>query len=232
MIYTVDEHNKTLESIDILKTNIDILKSNHEKEKNKIQKEHEVEIDLIKTNTQDKLKESNDKLFEALNDIAQLKNINQNLKRIATERANAQRKIIPKKSHIGYILLNIDEITIVHKDESNRQTEFTPLPCWKIRFQTPYDISLEYKAVKNLIYDDMIEKFGAKIGIKSVQSNNNIEKLKSNDVIKLWHEKDNFIFKSTYKANAIKGFWEVEYLTRFAIKVLPEMRISQPNPCK
>lgn len=232
MLYTQDEHDEQLNIIHQLNRDIEALKAEHKREIDKITRETEIKIEKIKEAAQEKINDIDNRLNEARYQAKQFKNMNTNLIRIAKERANAQRKITPKKSHIGYILLNIDEITITHKDESKRQTEFTPLPCWKIRFQTPYDISLEYKAVKNLIYDDMIEKFGAKIGIKSVESNNTIEKLKSNDIIKLWHETDNFIFKSTYKANAIKGFWEVEYLTRFAIKVLPEMRISQPNPCK
>ena len=65
----------------------------------------EQKISELRATTEDKITEielENNKLRETLD--AQ-KELNANLKRIARERANAKRGLIPKKAHPGYIVL-------------------------------------------------------------------------------------------------------------------------------
>ena len=57
-----------------------------------------------------------------------------------------------------------------------------------------------------------------------VTKNFNIEDWIEKELINFWNdEKDNFIFKISYKANFQKGFWEAEYLTRYMPVIPSEM---------
>jgi len=50
------------------------------------------------------------------------------------------------------------------------------------------------------------------------------------DLIKFWNsEKDNFIFKTAYKANFQKSFWGVGYFTRFMPLISLEIIIKESS---
>ena len=181
-----------------------------------------------KENVDKRINEIKNKLNEADGRAKHFEYMNNNLIRIARERANAQRKIKPKKEHNGYILQNIDESIYIHRDDSNRKTITTNLPCWRIRLQTPYIISLDIKTVRSMVYDDFNKKIGHIIGIGTFfkEINFDLNKYRAEVVNNLWTDREeykNFVFKTTFKLNAIKGFWEVEYWVRDMIEITPDI---------
>ena len=148
---------------------------------------------------------------------------NGNLIRILKEKSNAGRGLTPKKEHCGYVFLSGEEFTYIHKhsfNEYSRDNETLPLPCWRVRFQTPYSVEMDFKSVTGLVFDDLINKIGVPMGLKSVRNISN----QTISTVKGWLEiPGNFIFKTSYRANGVKGFWEAEYLIKNMISVLPEM---------
>lgn len=89
--------------------------------------------------------------------------LNRNLKRICRERANAQRGLVPKREHRGYIVLSMQQYTQRYRQENDyfewhnanphsaardfRKYTTEEAECWKSVMQTPYDVSIPYSAV-------------------------------------------------------------------------------------
>ena len=82
------------------------------------------------------------------------------------------------------------------------------------------------QSVENLTSNDFKNK---KIyNMLGLVLNYNIKNWYENELKKLWNEeKQNFNFETSYKANFQKGFWEVEYLTRYMVNVPPDMMIEK-----
>jgi ElaB/YqjD/DUF883 family membrane-anchored ribosome-binding protein len=152
-------------------------------------------------------------------------NINKNLIRVAVEKANAKRELTPKKQHTGYIFLSIEEY-IFNCDcfisEDSKKTKILKFPCFRIRLQSPYDVSLELKAAQDLIFEDLLNNIMDKMNVNSVFKDG-INGTTEDEVKKIWKEKEAFIFRLFYKANFQKGFWEVEFFARDMPIILPEM---------
>ena len=67
------------------------------------------------------------------------------------------------------------------------------------------------------------------INIHAWYRNGQLEALRAEQVIRAFQDKKIFYFKKTYKINAIRGFWEVEYWTRDIIKLDEQILISDNN---
>lgn len=90
----------------------------------------------------DRLERADRKVEEALF-------LNRNLKRVMTERANADRKLKPKKQHSGYRPLSQQGTVHLFDKESQKRW------CYKATMETPYDAFMERKAIITLIKADM-----------------------------------------------------------------------------
>lgn len=226
IILEKDDYNALVSQMKNLEREIDNMKREHAKEYREMEREKSLAIAQSKQEADEKIKEAVAERDRFKNKADSLDNANKNLIRVATERANAKRGLKPKKQHIGYLLLSIKEAYHNYKDTHLRRPEIERLHCWRVRFQTPYDVLIDKEAAERLIYDDLIKKFGAKIGLKNVYGNGYIDDIKTEGIRNLWDSENNFIFKTAYEVNAIKGFWEVEYLTKDFVRVLPEMMID------
>lgn len=221
VLYTVPEDKEREKTIYELEQRIEHLKvENKENLRNKVN-----EANTIIVGKNEKIKELNEKIADNEREIEKLKNLNSNLIRISKERANAKRGIIPKKKHIGYILLNLEEITY------SFSKKFSNILCWRMKLQTPYDIMIEFDNVSKLVYNDLLSNFGSKIGIDSVFRNGTLEDYNDYNLMNEWENEKNFIFKTILKANVIKGFWEVEYMIKKSIKIIPDILFPESKKC-
>lgn len=226
MLYTIGEHQKQLDTIHQLNREIETIKAEHEREINRIARNAEERIEKIKEITQEKINDISGRLDRARQQTKQVENINTNLIRIAKERANAKRGLKPKKEHTGYVLLSIDEASYSHKDDIKRHVIIENYPFWRIRLQTPYIATLDVNSVETLITTDLKNKLASIMTIKRSMDFHSLSNYDHSKMNELWKSNDNFIFKSILKVNAIKGFWEIEYWTRYIIKVTPEMLVN------
>jgi hypothetical protein len=220
VILTESEYNKNTNKIRDLEDDI-----------KKLEREYNAAIERYKRSAIDKITEIQTKADKRVaeanvyRDIAdRFENLNKNLIRVAVERANAQRGLTPKKQHIGYVFLSVEEYifncecAIPH----TKKTKMLKLPCFKFRLQSPYKVNFDLDSVKNLICDDILKKLCKKFEVNSVYEKGIVGY--TEDVIsKLWNRDENFIFKISYKANFQKGFWEFECLTRDMVVVPTEM---------
>jgi len=229
VIYTKEEYYENIRKINDLEADI-----------KKLEKDYDRRIEVYKKSADDKVSEIRKQADGSIvaaqaesekqkNRADSFENANKNLIRVATERANAQRSLTPKKQHIGYIFLNVEEYVYnceCYIAEKSDKTKILKLPCFRFRLQSPYQVSFDLEAVKNLIESDFEnKKIYIMLGIKM---NFNMQNWIEKELINFWNtEKDNFIFRISYKANFQKGFWEAEYLTRFMPVVPSEMVVSK-----
>lgn len=212
-------------------------------EKNKLQEEiikakknEEISIEMVKEAakseirniqelTYEEIKQSNQKIEAAQKEIEYLRGLNSNLLRISRERANAERKLKPKKQHTGYVVVYSGEKEHRYK-ASNGFVETAMF--WETVLQSPYSIEFTQEQVKNQIQElkqtkeDGVSLLG-KIGIDAI-SKSTIEKAK----IDTKNRNLNIIIESRLKANYRSGYWEVILLHTKALGIVPEdMRITK-----
>jgi len=138
----------------------------------KLEKDYDRRIEVYKKSADDKVaeirKQADERIAEAQSETAKQKNradsfenANKNLIRVATERANAQRGLTPKKQHIGYVFLNVDEYVYnceYYIAEKSNKIKVLKLPCFRFQLQSPYQVSFDLEAVKTLIRGDFENK--------------------------------------------------------------------------
>lgn len=98
----------------------------------------------------EELKEENQELREQ---IEKLKNFNAGLIRQIKERSNVSKGQFPKKKHTGYSLVSSTKKEYRYYKSGNHKTIW----IFETVLQTPYDISIEYDDVLELISDDLYE---------------------------------------------------------------------------
>ena len=171
------------------------------------------------------------------------------LTQIHREKSNAQRGITPKKNHFGYIFINSKstKFRLSRKSESEFNVKL-------YKFQTPYDLKVNYSILRDLIIKDLKTLF------ENLNMNNPIffENIKMLDKSKIEEALNNewvlddklkndffdnsdlnniihinkfnstgdliihllngderpFIFNLNLEQNGIKGFWEIDFLSR------------------
>jgi len=230
VILTEKEYNKNERKISDLENDIRKLEREYDSAIERYKRSANDKIAEIRTDADERIAEARAETEEYKNKVDCLENINKNLIRISTERANAKRGLTPKKQHSGYVFLSVEEYIFnceCYLAQKSNKTKVLKLPCFRIRIQSPYDVSFDLDSAKNLIENDFRnKKIYASLGIKM---NYDLENWIEQELINLWNNKEeaNFKFKNIYKANFQKGFWEVEYLTRYMPVIPQDMILSR-----
>lgn len=217
VIYTIDEYNEMVkERYEFgirMQEQVNGFRVKFDKEKEEYMKIHTEEINSLT----ERLYRLNKALKDEKEEVVRLNDLNQNLIRISVERANAKRKLKPKKEHPGYLVLQCHEYEYRFENFDGKRTTILKQPCWQVKIQSPYDCSLPYDSISKMVNDDLFQFLGSSLGIKEIMHQIEIKDFKSD-------EKNNFIFNMKYNQNARSGFWEVEYLTRYSIYIPDELR--------
>lgn len=152
------------------------------------------------------------------NRAMELENKNDNLLRVAKQRANADRGLQPKTERSGYLLQNMEQSKKVFSIKSGSKHIRVEKPCWRSRFQTPYNWRFDFTTVQSSVKDDLVNGLCELLGIEKIFNLENIENPTKDQVDELWSREYNFIFeKPKFKLNAARGYWEVEVQSRFSL---------------
>jgi ElaB/YqjD/DUF883 family membrane-anchored ribosome-binding protein len=228
VIFTEKEYDNKEQKIRDLENNI-----------TKLEREYNAAVERYKKSANDKIAEiqaqADQRIDEALTETRKQKkeaekfeNMNTNLIRVAIERANAKRGLTPKKEHSGYIFLSVEDYTFYCEcklSKDSKKTKTLKFPCFRLRLQSPYEVSFDLDSAKSLIYDDLLSKLCEKCGFTTTYKS--IVGYTEDVVNKVWSGDGNFTFKVNYKANFQKGYWEVEYLSRDMPLVPPDMMVGK-----
>ena len=135
--------------------------------------------------------------------------MNENLLRIARERANADRKLKPKKEHTGYVVVVSSEK--IYRYKSGRYLESVKL--WETVIQSPYSIEFPAKQAKKLILEEFFPETGeweaARLGIERWVAGDYEDFLSAADKDEEFMQQNTALtgYRS-FRANYRAGYWE------------------------
>ncbi|MGM9684434.1 MAG: hypothetical protein ACI3XQ_12625 [Eubacteriales bacterium] len=160
---------------------------------------------------------------DAAQEIAQLQNkveteragkeyqigLNQDFKRIARERANADRGVKPKKERSGYVVLSSRQKKYRYKENRHEMAE---VYLWETVIQTPYVVSFTAEQVMTETQelferDEQGHWLIGRLGIADVYSGKYEEMLVDKQCA-TWKDY-NIIVEKIFNANVKVGYWEI-----------------------
>lgn len=151
--------------------------------------------------------------------LAQQRSLNDNLKRIAKERANAKRGLTPKKERSGYVILFSSQYRERYR---NDEGEKCVASTWKSVLQTPYDATLPLDEIRNDIWEELMHQILYPMGFRRVQD------VDKNGEYRFWYGEDDKevcgLYRWDYKANYKTGLWEITLYHTKSLKVPEEYR--------
>lgn len=163
-------------------------------------------------------------------DNAHQRSLNANLLRIAKERANADRKLKPKKEHTGYVVVFSEEIDHQYKD-GNRHVKRVLL--WKTVIQSPYVVDFPEAQVRKQILEELLQededgcRLIGRLGINGIYNKGYGSMIED----RRWcaePDKYNIMLKPKFRVNFRSGYWEVICLHTKSLDVVPkDMRVCE-----
>lgn len=153
--------------------------------------------------------------------------LNENLLRISRERANAARKLKPKKEHTGYVVVFSEETEHPYRD-GNENVKRALL--WKTVIQSPYTVDLPAAQAQRQILEELLRedadgrRLMDRLGIHGIYDRGYGSLMED----RAWcaePEAYNIMLKPRLKANFRAGYWELICLHTKPLGVVPgEMR--------
>ena len=166
-------------------------------------------------------------LEEACHKIEYLDSLNKNLLRIARERANADRKLRPKKTHTGYVVLTSSEKEYRYKA---MRKEAAVVMLWETTLQSPYSVDFTEEQARALTSElvqpnEHDETLVGRIGIDTYYNGSYEDLLHEQRRSIRQEESRNIMLKPRLRANYKTGYWEVIFLHTKPLGIVPaEMR--------
>ena len=166
-------------------------------------------------------------LEEACHKIEYLDSLNKNLLRIARERANADRKLRPKKTHTGYVVLASSEKEYRYK-AMRKETSVAML--WETVLQSPYSVDFTEEQARALTEElvrpnESDEALVSRISIDIYYNGSYEDMLHEQRRSGRQEESRNIMLKPKLRANYKTGYWEVIFLHTKPLGLVPaEMR--------
>lgn len=181
-------------------------------------------IQQIKTEAGLQLEDLQRKLDEEALKTEYQKGLNTNLLRISKERANAARKLKPKKEHSGYVVISSAEKSHSYKKGAHRGTAI----LWETVLQTPFSVDFTEEQARTET-EDLFQKDASgawpigKIGINGQYLAGYGEMIRDKNSEE-W-AKYNVMVNKKLRANFRVGYWELILLHTKPLDVVPaEMR--------
>lgn len=221
VILTKREYDDLLHEIKLAKQ--EALNTNYEAER-KIQKECEAaayRVQQAEKSAQERLGLLQGLLDDEEEETAYQRGLNANLLRIAKERANADRKLKPKKEHTGYVV--VSSVEKEHRYQTGNRRWHTVM-LWETVLQSPYSVDFTEEQARKQIYRDLFPKedewLVGRIGITG-RYGGSYEALVTNDDADF--KSGNVLLGSLQhlKANFRAGYWEISFMHTQALEVVP-----------
>ena len=188
------------------------------------------QVQQIDAEAQQRVSDMEGELATARQEAEYQRGLNANLLRISKERANADRKLKPKKEHTGYFV-----VSTLEKDYRFKVTthQWGQARLWETMLQSPYSVDFTEGQARKQIREDL---FGegedslwliSKIGVALVYDK------RYEDLIRLkeWgtdYKTENIALRRELKlrTNFRAGYWEASFLHTKPLGVVPpEMRV-------
>lgn len=176
------------------------------------------EIARIQKQDAKSIEQEREKYRQAQDECDYQARLNKNLLRIAKERANADRKLRPKREHTGYVVISSTERDLSYKDGYGKTKT---VRIWETVLQSPYRIDF---TVEQARYETM-ELFSGdqwmiqEIGINGVYPKGYADMLREPKT-EGWMN-CNAVLGQKLRANYRAGYWELIMLHTKPLGVVP-----------
>ena len=193
------------------------------------------DIDRANRNAASQVKSAQDEAEKSINNIktranqiindlkAQLaheKSLNENLKRVATERANKARNL--DKHDRGYLVMNWQPFHYKRTIKNGRTTTVYEYDFYKITIQTPWDCSLPESNIDRIVIEALEDD------TLMITNASDINWFKNNVTLDVAidnvGDNEHMIMHRQYKSNVKDGFWEVTFTTNFEPTIIAKHR--------
>lgn len=188
------------------------------------QSQARLRVQNVEANAQEQVTVMEQTLAEARNEIAHQVGLNANLLRIARERANADRKLRPKKEHTGFVVMMTGDKEHRYKDGNKR---WKTVMLRETVLQTPYSIDFTEDQARHQIQEDLFRLddegryFIEKIGIDQNYPSGYAEMVENLD----WkgvYQQYNVMLERYLRANFRAGYWELIFKHTKPLAVIPQ----------
>lgn len=161
----------------------------------------------------------NRELADANEEISYQRRLNENLLRINRERANAARKIKPKKEHSGYLITNSKEHEYKYRiDKKNWES----VMLWQTILESPYGVNFTDEQARKQIYEELFKNhLIGKIGIVGYW-NIAYEDMIDDETYQKEYYGKNIAVKYQLQANYRTGWWEIIILHTNPLSNVPD----------
>lgn len=137
VILTEDEYDRLLQQISGAEQEVRNAKYDADKEIRRVQIDAQRRIESTECEAAKDIEYLEKALAAEQKESALQRGLNANLLRIARERANADRKLKPKKEHTGYVVVSSMEKEHRYKDGNGR---WRAVVLWETVLETPYTV--------------------------------------------------------------------------------------------
>ena len=186
------------------------------------------QIKQAKKEIAQKMEELEGELAEAKRGIEYQRGLNVNLLRMAKERANADRKLRPKKEHTGYVVTSSKRKEYRYKPGRSRNMETVML--WETVMQTPYSVDFTAEQAYEQTYEDLYRSGEGengplqRIGITYIFGKR-YEYMLGESWFAGEENADNILLNRSLRADYKTGYWEMTFLHTRPLGIVPaEMR--------
>lgn len=218
----------TIEKENSLNRQIRALREDHEREVRGLTLTHQEDKEDLQEQHKEELQNMKQIALKWKKEAEHWKQANENLRRIARERSNAEQDLRPKRQHTGYALISADPFEYsFHYVDKYRKNRITKFNCWKVRYQTPHYATMEPQAVENLIRLEWKERLCELAGQVGIWSNDTIKGMEYDEFLEHWRT-SSVIFRTVCRINGVKRCWDVEFLSTGPFRLIPDMMISEP----
>lgn len=229
VILTEGEYAKLLQRISNAEQEVRNTKYDADKEINRIQSEAQSRIAHIEREAAKTVAEWEKALADEQRESALQRGLNANLLRIAKERANADRKLKPKKDHTGYVVVSSTEKEHRYKD-GNRH--WRAIILWETILETPYAVDFGVEEVRRLIQELFQNNEDGNWLIERIGINGDCPEGYAEMINDKEWRKDymhyNVMLERRLKANYRTGFWEMIFLHTKPLTAVPlDMRAGR-----
>lgn len=231
VILTRKEYGKQLQEISAAEQKARNIKYDADREIRKVQSDAQRRVLTVEAEARHKVETLEQELAEAQKEAEYQRGLNANLLRISKERANADRRLKPKKEHTGYFV-----VSTLEKDYRFKisRSQWSQVRLWETMLQSLYSVDFTEEQARIQIRDDLFGmnedslRLTSKIGIAFVYHGRYEDLIKKED----WETKymaENIALDQELKlrANFRAGYWEASFLhTRPLGIVPPKMRVQ------
>lgn len=232
VILTKKEYDKLLREISDAEQETRVTKHEAEKEKRAAKENAEYQIWHAKNEAEKAIAAMHKDLTEATMMEEYYRGLNENLLRVAKERANADRKLPKKKEHTGYVVTYSAEKEYRYKVDRNH---WGRTMLWETVLQSPYSADFTEQQARTQIWEDLFLPYGEKaweIGKLGINDDyeGKYEMMQSEPDWSIRYSQKNVLLTSETKLrlNFNQLYWEVVIQHTLPLGIVPpDMRARQ-----